>query len=222
MNDRTIEHRVSGVPLLVDLGPERVREFARLGSIRGFAARDVIFERHSEGDALYVVISGRVRVSARSADGEEVTLAVLEPGEPLGELSLLDGEPRSADATAMEPTEMLVVRRERFLGWLHEHPDVGGALLRTLSRRLRRTNEAYEDFAMLDVPQRVAKRVLALAEGRNANRITITQQDLATMLGVTREAVNKALRHHQSCGAIALGRGSITVTDESVLQTLAG
>lgn len=171
-----------------------------------------------------------MRIAMLAASGEEATVARLGPGECVGDLSLLDGRPRSASATASQATKTLVVTREHFRRWLSERPQAALALLETLSLRLRRTDEALADLAFLDLPQRLAKRLLGLAEEQAAAatkdapareaRLRVTQSELASMLGVSRESVNKQLNAFAREGWIALGRGAVTVKDAGALRGL--
>jgi CRP-like cAMP-binding protein len=153
-------------------------------------------------------------------------VALLGPGECVGDLALFDNQPRSATAIASQPTRTLVVTRTSFSRWLAEHPKAAFALLETLSLRLRRTDEALADFAFSDLSTRLAKRLLDLDDERRVlagrgtkdGHIAITQGELASMLGVSRESVNKQLNAFAREGIIALGRGKITIRDAGALR----
>jgi len=190
-----------------------VRAIARLAARRRLASGERLFEQGEAGDAAYVVIAGAIRVSAMGDDEDEIVLALLGPGEAFGELALIDGAPRSAGAEAAEPSELLVILREPFLAWLASEPAASQAVMRTLTRRLRATNEALADSSFLDVRQGLAKQLLPLGAARDGARLVITQQQLAQLLGVTREAVNEALRRLEDEGVAELGRGAVTVAD---------
>ena len=158
--------------------------------------------------------------------GEEATLAILGPGECIGDLSMLDGRPRSASAIASQATKTLIVTRDHFRSWLLERPRAALVLLETLSLRVRRTDEALADMAFLDLPHRLIKRLVELANnhpevhaaGKHSVKLKVTQSELASMLGVSRESVNKQLNTLAKNGSISLGRGSITVKDTRALQ----
>ena len=218
---------IRDVPLLARLPEAELRALASQGRARSYAAGVTIFHEGDPGDSLHIIIEGSVRVAVLSPSGAETTLAVLGPGEFVGDLALLDGRPRSASVVALQPTKTLVVTRNSFTRWLSERPQAALALLETLSLRVRRTDEALADFAFLDLPHRLAKRLLALAnvqpEGNPSDRVRlrVTQAELASMLGVSRESVNKQLNIFAREGWIALGRGWVALTDPEALRTFA-
>jgi CRP-like cAMP-binding protein len=217
------------VPLLARLAEADLRALAAHGRVRTYPAAKVIFREGDPGDSLHIVVEGGVRVAVLSARGEEATVALLGPGECVGDLALLDGRPRSASAIAALPTKTLVVTRGDFIAWLSQRPRAALALLETLSLRVRRMDEALADLAFVELPQRLAKRLLDLASshpdvqpGRGPGvRIRITQSELASMLGVSRESVNKQLNAFARAGWVALGRGAVTVVDRDGLRGLA-
>lgn len=203
------------VPLLARLPEADLKALASRGRVRSHRAGAVLFREGDPGDALYVVVEGNVRVAVLSAGGVEATVALLGPGEFVGDLALLDGRPRSASAIAHRATKTLVVTRDDFRRWLSERPKASFALLESLSLRVRRTDEALADLSFLGLPQRLAKRLLALSDG--PERVRITQAELASMLGVSRESVNKQLNQFAREGWIALGRGSVSVLKRGAL-----
>lgn len=223
------EDLIRDVPLLARLPDAELRALASSGQVRSYPAGATIFREGDPGNSLYIVIEGSVRVAVLSPTGEETTVALLGPGECLGDLALLDGRPRSASAIASQATKTLVVTRDDFTGWLSQRPQAALALLETLSVRMRRTDEVLADLACLDLPQRLAKRLLNLAaahaevqtKGHLAAgiRLRITQSELASMLGVSRESVNKQLNLFARDGWLVLGRGSVTLTDTEALRT---
>ncbi len=225
------EGLIRDVPLLARLPEEDVRALASHGRVRTYMAGAVIFQEGDPGDSLYIVVQGSVRIVLVSAKGEEATVAVLGPGECVGDLALLDGKPRSASAIAAEETRALVVMREAFTSWLSQRPAAAFALLETLSLRVRRTDEALTDFAFLDLAHRLAKRLLDVANTQRdvretgglqpGTRIRTTQAELGSMLGVSRESVNKQLNMFAREGWIRLGRGSVTVVDPEALRRFA-
>lgn len=203
------------VPLLARLSEADLRALASRGRARSYRAGAVLFREGDPGDALFVVVEGDVRVVVLSAAGGEATVALLGPGEFVGDLALLDGRPRSASAIAHRAAKTLVVTRDDFRRWLSERPKASFALLEALSLRVRRTDEALADLSFLGLPQRLAKRLLALTTG--AERLRITQAELASMLGVSRESVNKQLNQFAREGWIVLRRGSVAVLDRDAL-----
>ena len=219
------EGLIRDVPLLARLPEEELKALASKGHVHDYRNGTAIFHEGDPGDALYVVIEGGVRIVIASRKGEEATVALLGPGECVGELALLDGRPRSASAIASGKTKTLVVRRDDFTSWLTGRPKAAAALLETLSLRVRRTDEALADFAFLDLPQRLAKRLLDLAASTNdarqlaGTKLRITQAELASMLGVSRESVNKQLNQFARDGWIVLSRGQVALEDPDALQT---
>lgn len=181
---------------------------------RRYARNQVIFVQGDPGANLCIVEEGRVRICVSSEDGKELVLRMLGPGDFFGELALLDGEPRSADAIAQEPCQLLLLQREDFLAFVEARPRVGTALLVALSRKLRLTTRQAQDVAFLDVPARVARTLLTLADGADADgerTCRLTQAELAGAVGVTRESVNRCLGQLEDRGLIRRARGAITI-----------
>lgn len=214
------ESSFASVPLLEHLAPEQVRSLARLGVVRRFERGATIFAEGEPGDALFIIVEGIVRVVVSLPSGDEATLAILSPGDSVGELALFDGGPRSATAIASEPTQAIALRREDFLAWLSDHPQANAAFLRTLSQRVRDSNRAFAELAFIALSPRLAGRLLTLCERQRVEQLHITQQELASLLGVTREAVNKCLKQFEASGWIAIGRGSVTVLEPAALGEL--
>ncbi len=220
------EELIADVPLLARLPEAQLRALASRGRARTYPAGAVIFQEGAPGDSLHIVIEGAIRIALLSPAGVEATVAVLGPGEFVGHLALLDGRPRSASAIASGKTRTLVVRRDDFLRWLSEHPAAALALLETLSLLLRRTDEVLADLAFLGLPQRLAKRLVDLAtadlgQGESPTGplvLRMTQRELASMLGVSRESVNKQLNTFAREGWLSLGRGTVTVLDFDALR----
>jgi CRP/FNR family cyclic AMP-dependent transcriptional regulator len=214
---------VASLPLFARLAVADVRSLAARGSVRRFAQGAEIFREGSEGNALYVILGGSVRVAVSSSSGGEVILSVLREGDCLGELALIDGRPRSATAIAQQRVTMLMVTRDAFRSWLGENPQVALPLLETLAGRLRATNESLADIAFLDLEQRLAKRLLALAttpgEGEPPT-VRITQDALAAMLGVSRESVNKQLNAFARSGWVEIHRGWVAILEPAALAGL--
>ena len=209
------------LPFLARLRQEDLEALASHGRVRAYPAGSFIFSEGEPGDSLHVVIEGSIRVAVLSPGGEEATLALLGPGQTCGELSLVDGRPRSATAIASQATKTLVITRMDFLQWLSERPQAAFALLETLSLRMRRTDEALADLAFMNLPSRLAKQLLDLAGlYPGGKRLSITQSELAAMLGVSRESVNKQLNLFARKGWVRLSRGTVTLIDLAGLQSL--
>jgi CRP/FNR family transcriptional regulator, cyclic AMP receptor protein len=197
---------------------DRLAELAQLVRRRRFPRGATIFHKGDPGTGLYLLMTGQVKIVLPSETGEEAVLGVLEAGEAFGELALFDGLPRSATVVALQEAEVLLLRREDFLAFVARSPEVATALLGVLSRRLRATNELIEDVVFLDVPGRLAKRLLDLGtrygkrtEEGIAIDLRLTQQELAAMVGTTRESVNKHLGWLRDQRLIALERQRIVL-----------
>jgi len=193
---------------------------------RTFAAGERIFEAGSPGQSMMAVLSGTVRISILTAKGKEIVLADLSAGEVFGEMALLDGKDRSADATALGKCDLLVLERREVLPFLRSHPDVCLTLLELLSLRLRRLDERMADIAFVDLPARLAKTLLRSAQPAQPNRpprLSLSQSDLAKMIGGTRETVNRCLADWQRQGLIELKGGwTVLLKPEAIEELSAG
>jgi CRP/FNR family cyclic AMP-dependent transcriptional regulator len=186
---------------------------------------EILFNEGDDGNQLYVVTEGKVKLGRTSPDGRENLLAILGPGQMFGELSFFDPGPRSATATAVTDVELKSLGHEALSPVLNAHPDVAHALLNQLAGRLRRTNEVVGDLVFSDVPGRVAKALLDLASrfGRRADdgihvNHDLTQEELAQLVGASRETVNKALADFASRGWLRLEPRSVVILDLERLQ----
>ena len=214
-------------PLFLAMKPDELDEILKFASEKRFRRGQMIFQRGDNGSALMAVLRGRVRISSVSSDGKEVTLNVINPGEIFGEIALLDGEPRSADANAIEDTLLLVVERRHFLPFLQQNGDLYLRLLAVLCSRLRRTSMALEEIALFDLPVRLARVLLKLAEdyGRSASHGTridlkLSQRDLSNLVAASRESVNKQLRTWRESGAVDMEDGFLVLRQPDELKRL--
>ena len=181
---------------------------------------DILFREGEVGDSLYVIGEGKIKLGRSSSDGRENLVAILGPGEMFGELSLFDPGPRTMTATAVAETQLLGLGNDSLTGLLTGRPEVAKALLAALAQRLRRTNEHLADLVFTDVPGRVAKALLDLAErfGRPVEEGVmvshdLTQEELAQLVGASRETVNKALADFASRGWLRLEPRSVVIMD---------
>ena len=181
---------------------------------------DVLFHEGDQGDRLYVIGEGKIKLGRTSSDGRENLLAILGPGEMFGELSLFDPGPRSATVTAVTDATFSSLSHEDLLRWLDGRPAVARGLLAQLAGRLRRANDVVADLVFSDVPGRVAKALLDLADrfGRTADdgvhvHHDLTQEELAQLVGASRETVNKALADFASRGWLRLEPRSVVIMD---------
>lgn len=173
-----------------------------------------IFAKGDAGTELIAVLSGRIKISVPSQDGREAVLNVVHEGEVFGEIALLDGRVRTADAVAITDCELMLIERRRFLPVLYEQPEVAIKLIEVLCARLRQTSEQVEDVMFLNLRIRMAKLVLRLAdeaEGPLPRTILVTQQEMSRMIGVSRESINKQLRSWARAKWVRLERGGIVV-----------
>lgn len=213
-------------PLFRGLTPPALERIAELAGQRSYRAGEVVFSQGDPGDALYAVVTGKIRISAGAADGREIFLNIMEPGDTFGEIALLDGGTRTASATATLLSELVTIRREHFLGLLEREPRVALELLRLCGERLRWTSGLVEDAALLDAPARLAKRLLSLSRlhgepAQGGATLRISQEDLASFLGVSRQVVNQYLQGWKGRGWVELGRGTVTVRDEAAIKNTA-
>ncbi len=191
---------VLAAPLFASLDPDAASELLASMTERSFVRGETVFSENETGDRLYVIVDGKIKLGRSSGDGRENLIAVLGPGEMFGELSLFDPGPRTATATALAPTRVLELGHPTLVTWLESSPRVATHLLAAIARRLRRTNEAMADLVFSDVPGRVAKALLDLStrfgeETDEGIRVAhdLTQEELAQLVGASRETVNKAL-----------------------------
>lgn len=211
--------------LFREFSPAELDELLTYARIERFRAHETVLLKGSPGTGMMAVIKGEIRISGPGADGREVIFNMLGPGDIFGEVALLDGGERSADATAVTETEVLVIERRNFLPFLERHPPVATKLLIALCAKLRRTTEQVEDLALLDLPARLAKKLLSLARahGRQTERgllidSKVNQGELAKSLATSRESVNKQLARWQRDGIIRVVEGAITLVDREALR----
>jgi CRP/FNR family transcriptional regulator, cyclic AMP receptor protein len=207
-------------PLFAHADDAALRSVAQGMRRRRFRRNEVIFHQGDPGDSLHVVASGAVKIVLPSTEGEEAIIATLRPGDFFGELSLLDGAPRSATAAALEPSETLVLPRSAFYQLLDEDAGLRNGLLAGLTRELRRLTSHVEELHFLDLAGRLAMRLTRLARevssdasGRVKLDWPFTQSDLASMIGGTRQSVNKLLSGLVEDGLITIERDSLVITD---------
>lgn len=193
------------------------------------AEGQALFERGGVPQGLCCVLAGALRVGSLGRDGQPTLLAYLEPGQWFGEISLLDGLPRTHDAVAEGPTEVWLLPQQPLQDWLDAHPRLWRDVARLACAKLRLSFEVLEDIAQLSLEARLAKRLVMVARGYGGgegadrglpHRIRLPQEQLALMLGVSRQTVNKALRHLASAGLLALHYGEIELRDMAALEAL--
>jgi CRP/FNR family cyclic AMP-dependent transcriptional regulator len=219
-----VDNGQAAPPLFEALDEDTTRALRSAMSEVRLRRGEVLFREGDPGDRVYVIADGKIKLGHTSRDGRETLIAVLGPGEMLGELALFDPGPRAATATAIAPTRLLELRHEDLTGILDGRPELSAQLLQSLARRLRRTNAALADLVFSDVPGRVAKALLDLAR-RFGEPIDegvrlvhdLTQEELAQLVGASRETVNKALAEFGNRGWIRLEGRAVVILDESRL-----
>jgi len=195
---------------------------ATVSRLRAFRRGQVVFMTGDPGDTLIVVVSGRVKVVARAADGAELTLTVIGPGGVLGELSAADGGPRSTDAQTLDECQLLFVPRDQVWDICSRVPAAAQALAGSLAATLRRLTESASDLVFLDLPRRVAKVLLSQPMGDDGIIwLKMSQEELARQTGVTRQSVNAALRGFERRGWIEVRDRAVVVTQAAALGQFA-
>jgi len=215
-------------PLFRSLTATELDDLLAHAKVARYPARAPLFARGDPGGQMIAVMSGRVRISLTGPDGHELILNVIEPGQLFGEIAMLDGRDRTADATVVEPTELLTIDRRDFLPFLARHSELAVRLLLTLCERMRTTTDQIEDIVLLPVTARLAKKLLQIAAahgqaGKDGTKIgaRLSQRELGGMLGVSRESINKHLAAWQKAGLVTVENGAITVHDRDEMTRLA-
>jgi CRP-like cAMP-binding protein len=233
---RSIEALLAGTPLFADAEGDELAVLAARARMVTLAPRALLFSRGDPGDRLYVLASGLVRIGAMSPDGREVTYGLIRPGQVFGEIAVLDGGPRSADASAVLKSQLAVIERTDLMAFLGRRPAHAFRLLNILCDRVRSADGLLEDLFFLAAPSRLAKHLILLGtavgesgeskggEGKDgaAGNVTIrmSQQQVADYVGVSRELVNKLLAKWEQAGLVGLWRGQITLKDLEALDAL--
>jgi CRP-like cAMP-binding protein len=214
--------------LFQSLPPPQRQQILSHAHLRHFEAGETIFLMGAPGNAMMAVLSGEVRISAPSKEGKEIVLTILYPGEVFGEISVLDGGRRTADATAVMRCDIMVLERRDVLHFLEQNPEAYPSIMLLLCEKLRRTTEQVAEIFFLDMQGRLARTLLRLIEQRKAAAsanvpllLRRTQGELANMIGGTRESVNKCLGEWQRRGLIRMKGGTIIIVDKAALGALA-
>ena len=219
-NDGDKRDLLAGLDLFQRLRPDELDRLVAFTRWTKPKANTVLFRKSDPGSNMMVVQEGRVKVCTHSEDGKELVLNMFGPGEVFGEIALLDGAPRTADAVTIDDCELLVLDRRDFIPFLLQHSDASVRMLEVLTGRLRRTTQLLEDVVFLEGPSRLARRLVSLAEfsGRPVKSgvfidMPLSQQQLGNMVGMSRESINKQLRQWRDEGMITWDRGFYTITD---------
>jgi CRP/FNR family cyclic AMP-dependent transcriptional regulator len=204
-----ITDSLAAIPLFAGLRPPELEELAQRMRHRRFREGEAIFHRDDPGSALYVILNGRVKIHNEGPDGSDVIITVFSVGDFFGDMSLLDGSDRSADATTIEPTEMLMLTRGDLEQAIARSPRIAMNMLAGLAARLRQSTDSIETLSSLDVRGRVARKLLDLSERDGApvpggTRINtrLTQSEMAALVGASRESVNKVIGYYRRRGYV--------------------
>jgi CRP-like cAMP-binding protein len=210
--------------LLKALSDDELDRMLRFSSVQSYKPGEVIFRKGDPGEGMMAVLKGQIRIGVMSVEGKELIHNIINPGQVFGEIALLDGKERSADAVAIVPTDVLVVLRRDFLPFLESDAKLCIRLMTVLCEKLRQTSELAEDFMFLELRQRLAKRLVRLAQlyGRPWRRgviinFRLPQRELAAMMGTSRESINKQLREWVEAGWLTVDRGNIAIHDLDAL-----
>lgn len=210
---------LKAVPLFSTIPEEQLRTVASMVTRRSVPRSTMVMSAGDVTDSLYIVLAGRLKVMMSDAEGKEVILTILGPGEFFGEMGLLDDAPRSASVIAIEPCELLTISKRDFKKCLAENFDLTMAMMRGLVRRLREADRKIGSLALLDVYGRVARLLLDMSETVNGEKIVtkrLPKQDIAKMIGASREMVSRVMKDLQMGGYLEM-RGSTIVLRESIL-----
>ncbi len=207
------------------LSEARRAELIARAHVRSYRRGDTIFLMGDVGDCLMAVIDGQVRISVTSPDGREMVLALLGPGEILGEIAVLDGRDRTADATAHTACSLAVLDRRDMLSLLEREPAAWQAVVELLCARLRSTDQHMADIALLDLPARIASVLLRMTQGSaeagEKPKLSLSQRQLGEMVGASRESVNKCLSQWQRSSIVRVDGATISILNSSALRRIA-
>jgi CRP-like cAMP-binding protein len=218
---------LAGSPLLGAIDRDDLQALVRGARARSWRAGQVLFQRGDEGDGIYAVVSGQVKIVIEGLNGAEVIVRQLTTGDVFGELAALDGSPRTASAIAVTAVQALHITNRGFDEWLEAHPRVARPMLAQLAHRLRTTNEQVAEIGLLDVGMRIARRLWqrftddGRIDPRAGARLAVNQGALAAELGVTRESVNKHFARWKAAGVIAVEKGVVVLVDAGALEEAA-
>jgi CRP/FNR family cyclic AMP-dependent transcriptional regulator len=207
-------------PMFSDLGTEELQRMANLCHTQQLSPGEVLFQKGDPGDALFGVRRGQIRIETGAPDGSRLTQNFMGPGDLFGEVAVLDGQSRTADATAGEASELFVLRREDFLAFLERQPKVAVKLIELLCQRVRWMSERMEESVLQPLPVRLARRLCALADDFGSE-VHISQEQLGVFVGAARESVNRQLQLWRKDGILDLQRGRILLQNLTKLTAVA-
>ena len=217
---QSVQETLARAGIFQGVDPDAVVNLISQMQTESFPRGTTIFDEGEPGDTLYIIIEGKVKLARHAPDGRENLLSVMGPSDMFGELSIFDPGPRTSSAVCVTEVEAATMDSEMLRTWINDHPEISQQLLRVLARRLRRTNASLADLIFTDVPGRVAKTLLQLANrfgtqegsGLRVNH-DLTQEEIAQLVGASRETVNKALATFAQRGWIRLEGKSVVIVD---------
>lgn len=208
---------------------EELEELVKLGARARYQAGRIVFEKGDPGESLMIVLAGRIKIRSLGAEGREIVLNFIEPGQAFGEIALLDGKPRTAGAVALETCELFVLRRPAVMSFLEEKPLAAIRLIGVLCQKLRRTTQMFEEKLLLSMAPRIARALLRLAaeHGRKTPAgllidFKLSQSELGAYVGLSRENVNRQLSAWREAGIVGQKDGRIVIQGMRELEMLAG
>ena len=212
-------------PLFSGLPAEIIDRLCAYAKMKDIKRGATIFTKGEPGQSMFAVCGGTVKISVPSSEGKDAVFNFINEGGIFGEIALLDGHPRTADAIAITKCQLMMIDRRDFLPLLRSYPELATKIIEVLCTRLRHTSEQVEDIVFLDLPGRLAKALLRLAGGpetaAKSQKIAITQREIGQVIGMSRESTNKQLRDWQRRKLIRLERGGIVILQHVALRTLA-
>jgi CRP/FNR family cyclic AMP-dependent transcriptional regulator len=207
-------------PFFGRMQPDVLQAIAGLCVTRTLSTHEVLFQKGDPGDALFAIRRGQIRIGTSTDEGRRLTLNLLGAGDVFGEIALLDGQPRTADAVASEPTLLFMIRRRNFLNLLEWNPTASIQVVELLCERIRYLSNQMEEATLLPLTRRLARRLIMLAEDFGSE-ITVTQEELAVFVGSTRESVNRQLQEWRRAGLVSIHRSRINLADHAGLGAIA-
>jgi CRP-like cAMP-binding protein len=220
---------LANVPLFNGLDPTELDELIPVARTVSLASREELFHKGDTGAQVYVVISGRLKALTTSDEGDDMVFNIVGPGEVLGEIALLGGTQRTATVTAIDECELLIIDRRDFIAFLRNHPDVSIKLLDVLAKRMKQVSELVEDTLFLNLPLRLAKKLVSLSRTYGTPHehgvrldLKLSQEEWGDLVGTSRESVNKQLRAWTEDGLVTVEHGYIIIHDRNALERLAG
>jgi CRP-like cAMP-binding protein len=225
---QTREEILAGHFLLQHLNPDELSRLAASVALTHYRSGTTIFQKGDAGGSMMAVVKGRVKICSYSTDGKELVLNLIDKGGLFGEIAVLDGRLRSADAVAIDDTELLVLERSRLMLFLTSRPEIATRMIEVLCQRIRWTSEALEDALLRNAPSRVARGLIRLAAtfGKKHRAgvlidIRLSQQQIGNLIGVSRESTNKHIVDWSRAGYLQFDNGCIVIVDQEALDELA-